>query len=115
MSHEIVDLELRGFRVRLSEAIKTLHELIERIKSPELAQNASDLRERVKEPFMFVIVGEVKSGKSSFINALLNTGTEVCKVAPDPCTDTIQQVLYGEENVLVVNDYLKKFFTLSTF
>jgi len=110
MSHEIVDATLRSFRIRLSEAIKTLHELIERINSPELAQNASDLRERVNEPFMFVVVGEVKSGKSSLINALLNTGTEICKVAPDPCTDTIQQVLYGEEQVLVVNEYLKKVF-----
>ena len=108
MSHEIVDTALRNFRVKLYEAIKALHELIERIHSPELAQNTSDLRERVKEPFMFVIVGEVKSGKSSFINALLNTGTEVCKVAPDPCTDTIQQVLFGEEQVVVVNEYLKK-------
>ena len=59
---------------------------------------------------MFVIVGEVKSGKSSFINALLNTGEGICKVAPDPCTDTIQQVLYGEEQVLVINEYLKKIF-----
>ena len=110
MSHDIVDATLRGFRAQLSEAIKSLHELIERIKSPDLAQNASDLRERVREPFMFVIVGEVKSGKSSFINALLNTGTEVCKVAPDPCTDTIQQVLFGEEQTVVVNEYLKKIF-----
>ncbi len=110
MSHDIVDATLRGFRAQLSEAIKSLHELIERIKSPDFAQNASDLRERVREPFMFVIVGEVKSGKSSFINALLNTGTEVCKVAPDPCTDTIQQVLFGEEQTVVVNEYLKKIF-----
>ena len=110
MTHEIVDTALRGFRVRLSESIKTLHELIERINSPEIAQNASDLRERVNEPFMFVIVGEVKSGKSSFINALLNTGAEICKVAPDPCTDTIQQVLFGEEQTVVVNEYLKKIY-----
>ncbi|TDI67039.1 MAG: GTP-binding protein [Bacteroidetes bacterium] len=108
MSHEIIDTALRSFRVRFSDALKTLHELTERINSPELAQNASDLRERVLEPFMFVIVGEVKSGKSSLINALLNTGTEICKVAPDPCTDTIQQVLFGEEQTVVVNEYLKK-------
>jgi GTP-binding protein EngB required for normal cell division len=110
MSHEIVDDAVRGFKARLSEAIKNLHELILLTNSPELAENTSDLRERIQEPFMFVIVGEVKSGKSSFINALLNTGEEICKVAPDPCTDTIQQVLYGEENVLVINDYLKKIY-----
>ena len=110
MSHEIVDEVVRNFKARLAEAIKNLHELIQRTNSPELAENASDLRERIQEPFMFVIVGEVKSGKSSFINALLNTGKEICKVAPDPCTDTIQQVLYGQENVLVINEYLKKIY-----
>ena len=44
---------------------------------------------------LFVIVGEVKSGKSSFINALL--GEDVCEVAPDPCTAGIQELVYGEE------------------
>ncbi|HOC38243.1 MAG TPA: dynamin family protein, partial [Thermodesulfobacteriota bacterium] len=36
----------------------------------------------------------VKSGKSSFVNALL--GEEVCEVAPDPCTAGIQELVYGE-------------------
>jgi predicted GTPase len=110
MKHQMIEASIRALRIKLSEGLKSLHELVERIKSPELAQHASDLRERVQEPFMFVIVGEVKSGKSSFINALLNTGTEVCKVAPDPCTDTIQQVLYGQEETIVVNEYLKKIY-----
>ena len=44
---------------------------------------------------LFVVVGEVKSGKSSFINALL--GEDVCEVAPDPCTAVIQELVYGEE------------------
>ncbi len=44
---------------------------------------------------LFVIVGEVNSGKSSFINALL--GEKVCEVAPDPCTAVIQEIVYGAE------------------
>ena len=44
---------------------------------------------------LLVIVGEVKSGKSSFVNALL--GEKVCEVAPDPCTTGIQELIYGEE------------------
>ena len=44
---------------------------------------------------LFVVVGEVNSGKSSFINALL--GESVCEVAPDPCTAGIQELVYGEE------------------
>jgi len=111
MSHAIIDPKVRSFRARLDESIKQLHELTTRIKSEQLAQTTSDLRERIREPFMFVIVGEVKAGKSSFINALLDAETEICKVAPDPCTDTIQQILYGaEEEVVVLNDYLKKIY-----
>ncbi len=111
MSHEIIDPKVRSFRARLDESIKQLHELTTRIKSEQLAQTASDLRERIREPFMFVIVGEVKAGKSSFINALLDTEKEICEVAPDPCTDTIQQILYGpEEQVVVLNEHLKKIF-----
>ena len=58
---------------------------------------------------MFVVVGEVKAGKSSFVNALLETDKDICKVAPDPCTDTVQQILYGEEEqIMVMNPHLKK-------
>ncbi len=96
-------------RLRIGEIIKDLHQMTIDIGNEELADTVSDLRNRIHEPFMFVIVGEVKAGKSSFINALLETDKEVCKVAPDPCTDTIQQILYGEkENTIVVNEHLKK-------
>lgn len=42
---------------------------------------------------LYVIVGEVKAGKSSFINALL--GEEICSVDAGPCTETIQEMIYG--------------------
>ncbi|HFA50641.1 MAG TPA: GTP-binding protein, partial [Bacteroidetes bacterium] len=84
-------------------------ELCIEIGHKELSQTVSDLRNRIDEPFMFVIVGEVKAGKSSFVNALLSTGKEICKVAPQPMTDTIQQVVWGErEEVITINPYLKK-------
>ena len=110
MSHDIIEQALRNLRHQLSETVKDLHDLVQKARSEELAHNLSELRERIQEPFMFVIVGEVKSGKSSFVNALLNTGVEVCKVAPDPCTDTIQQVLYGQEDTVVINEYLRKIY-----
>jgi ribosome biogenesis GTPase A len=44
---------------------------------------------------LLVIVGEVKAGKSSFINALLRE--DVCEVAPGPCTVRIQELVYGPE------------------
>ncbi|WP_205127208.1 dynamin family protein [Okeania hirsuta] len=78
-------------------------------RNEELSQTLSELRTSIGEPFLFVIVGEVKAGKSSFINALLNVGKEVVKVAPDPCTDTIQQLIYGEQaSEVEINPYLKK-------
>lgn len=48
---------------------------------------------------MLVIVGEVKAGKSSFLNALV--GEDVCRVAPEPCTVRIQELVYGPERGVV--------------
>ena len=44
---------------------------------------------------LIVIVGEVKAGKSSFINALIRE--DVCEVAPGPCTAGIRELVYGGE------------------
>jgi len=105
----ILNQKIIESRLHIGEIIKDLHQMTIDIGNDELADTVSDLRNRIHEPFMFVIVGEVKAGKSSFINALLETDKEVCKVAPDPCTDTIQQILYGEEeSTIVVNEHLKK-------
>ncbi len=106
---EFISEELRNLRVQMDEIIKDLHRMTVDIGNEPLADTVSDLRNRINEPFMFVVVGEVKAGKSSFVNALL--GKDVCKVAPDPCTDTIQQILYGDkQETLSVNEYLRKIF-----
>ena len=108
---QLFNQSLQIYRTRIDELVRQLHDLTVQIGHDELAQTVSDLRNRINEPFMFVIVGEVKAGKSSFVNALLSTGKEICKVAPQPMTDTIQQILYGEtEDVVVVNDFLKKIY-----
>lgn len=104
-----ISKNLQAYRARVDEIVKDLHELTIRTGNDELEQTVSDLRNRIHEPFMFVIVGEVKAGKSSFINALLATGKEVTKVAPQPMTDVILQILYGEtEEEIVINEYLHK-------
>ncbi|WP_338765457.1 dynamin family protein [Bernardetia sp. ABR2-2B] len=109
MKSRIIDKRLQKFRLRLDETIKNLHKLTQDIESKELSSTVSELRQRINEPYMFVVVGEVKAGKSSFVNALLETEKDICKVAPDPCTDTVQQILYGdEEQILVMNPHLKK-------
>ncbi len=107
--NHILDTDLQPIRLRLQEVVATLQEMAEASHDRDLAKIVSELRNTVNEPFLFVIVGEVKTGKSSFINALLASGREVVKVAPDPCTDTVQQVIYGEEaKEIEVNPYLKK-------
>lgn len=109
MDNTILDDKLQTYRFKINEIVKQLHLITIEIGNQELSSTVNDLRDRINDPFMFVICGEVKAGKSSFINALLNAGKEVCKVAPDPCTDSIQQIMFGtEENTVVINDYLKK-------
>ncbi|MCU0451501.1 MAG: dynamin family protein [Bernardetiaceae bacterium] len=105
----VLSQDLQQYRARIDEVVKDLHNLTAEIGHRELAQTLSELRNRIHEPFMFVIVGEVKAGKSSFINALLETDKEICKVSPAPMTDTIQQIVFGEkEEIIVVNPHLKK-------
>ena len=108
---KLFNQSLKTYRVKIDELVRQLHDLTVQIGHQELANTVSDLRNRINEPFMFVIVGEVKAGKSSFVNALLGTGKEICKVAPQPMTDTIQQILWGEkEEIISVNEYLKKIY-----
>ena len=109
MDANILNDKVLQYKGQVSDVIRLLHELTIKVGDEVLIQTVSEVRERLKEPFMFVIVGEVKTGKSSFINALLATGKEVCKVAPDPCTDIIQEVVYGESHhEAYVNEHLKK-------
>ncbi len=109
----ILNQRILGLRAQVEEIVKDLHSLSREIGHDDLTNTVGELRNRMTEPFMFVIVGEVKAGKSSFINALLDPehlfGRDICAVAPQPMTDTVQQILYGEhEEIIVVNPFLKK-------
>lgn len=105
----ILNQRTQALRAQVEDLVKDLQNLSQEIGHKDLAAAVGELRNRMTEPFMFVIVGEVKAGKSSFVNALLSADREICPVAPQPMTDTIQQILYGEkEEIIVVNPYLKK-------
>jgi GTPase SAR1 family protein len=87
-----------------------LQQCTHRISHTATGSIIADLRDRIDEPYMFVIVGEVKAGKSSFINALLNE-PDLCAVAPSPMTDTIQQIVYGEEKrIESISPHLRRVF-----
>ncbi|MCW5921031.1 MAG: dynamin family protein [Saprospiraceae bacterium] len=105
----ILNQRTQAIRAQVEDLVKDLQSLSAEIGHKDLAATVGELRNRMNDPFMFVIVGEVKAGKSSFVNALLDAGREICPVAPQPLTDTIQQILYAEkEETVVVNPYLKK-------
>ena len=107
----VLDQKINAYRGQLDEIVKELHEITGVIGHNDLEKTVGELRSRIKEPFMFVIVGEVKAGKSSFVNALLDPSKEICKVAPQPMTDTIQQIVYGEEEKIeIISPYLKRIF-----
>jgi ribosome biogenesis GTPase A len=86
----------------LKQQFDTLRNLLQR--SLWLAERCADieatqiLRARLtnlQAAALLVVVGEVKAGKSSFINALLRE--DVCEVAPGPCTAGIQELIYGPQ------------------
>lgn len=54
------------------------------------------LHRDITEPLLFVVVGEVKSGKSSLLNALF--GDEFAKVDVLPATDRVYIFRYGSED-----------------
>jgi GTPase SAR1 family protein len=95
------------FRSEVAALLEDLHRLITAINNPELEGVINDIRTHVTEPFLFVVVGEIKSGKSSFVNALLQA--DICRVDPAPCTDVIQQIVYAPEKTETeINPYLHR-------
>lgn len=55
--------------------------------------------DNINENFLFVIVGEVNAGKSSFVNALL--GSPICATSHEICTQDVQKIIYGDSETLI--------------
>src|SRR4030095_6916420 len=107
---KVIDQKLQEQKGELKHVLQRLRQFTSRISHSESGRILADLRDRIEEPFMFVIVGEVKAGKSSFINALLEE-PELCAVAPSPMTDSIQQILYGDTfKVEEISPFLKRIY-----
>lgn len=107
---KVIDQKLQEQKGELKHVLQRLQQFTHRISHKESSRILADLRDRIDEPYMFVIVGEVKAGKSSFINALLGD-PNLCAVAPSPMTDTIQQIMYGETSKTEeISPFLKRVF-----
>lgn len=61
----------------------------------DVTRTLNELGTSLREPFLFVVVGEVKAGKSSLLNALF--GREFCKVDVLPTTDKIYVFKHADE------------------
>ena len=95
MAASLLESRFLARRTELAGLLGQLVELVDRCGRADLADTARELAAHVTEPFLFVVVGEVKTGKSSLINALL--GATVTEVAPDPCTDRIRIITRGAQ------------------
>lgn len=68
----------------------------------KLVRNLVELGKRYADQKLTVcIVGEVKAGKSSFINSLL--GIDILAVAPEVCTNVPAKIMYGKEERILVH------------
>ncbi|MFZ7124841.1 MAG: dynamin family protein [Desulfobacterales bacterium] len=94
MEHSILSDSFSRLQIHLDRYLANLQTFLESLAAERQLQVVVQLRGNLWSPFLFVVVGEVKSGKSSFINALLEE--DVCQVDAAPCTDIIQQIQFSE-------------------
>lgn len=103
----LIDPAIQSVRNALAGTLCDLQTLAEECGDAEDQRLARETLSAVNGPYRFVILGEVKSGKSSFVNALLCE--PICKVAPEPCTDSIQEIVYSaEEGVDIIGPSRKR-------
>ena len=91
---------------KLDEILKNLVQFSFDVNDKDLHQGLNNLRTSLNEPFQFMVIGEIKAGKSSFINALLKDHS-ICDVGAAPVTDRIVQIVHSG---IKYEDNVNKFF-----
>ena len=87
-------------RTELETALSALLKLSSEMRrDPASLDTLQGLLTDIREPLLFVVVGEVKAGKSSLLNALF--GQEFAKVDVLPATDKVYIFRYGEKESFV--------------
>lgn len=83
-------------RAELGTALFALTALAAESKAPpDDLHTLQGLSSGLRDPFLVVVVGEVKAGKSSLLNALF--GRDFCRVDVLPATDRIHIFRYGNQ------------------
>src|SRR5437667_12234719 len=102
-------------RADLGTALLALSTLAHDLHAPqETIRTLNELGTSLREPFLFVVVGEVKAGKSSLLNALF--GRELCRVDVLPATDRIHVFKHdAREYDVNVNDHVVERFRTTPF
>lgn len=93
-------------RTELETALGDLLKLSSEMRrDPASVDTLQGLLTDIREPLLFVVVGEVKAGKSSLLNAIF--GQEFAKVDVLPATDKVYIFRYGEtESSIEVSPHL---------
>ena len=87
-------------RTELETALAALLKLgSEMRRDPATLDTLQGLLGDIRDPILFVVVGEVKAGKSSLLNALF--GQEFAKVDVLPATDKVYIFRYGEREATI--------------
>ncbi|MHB8091931.1 MAG: dynamin family protein [Syntrophales bacterium] len=107
MAPRVLSLKQNKQFASIRDLLQRCLALTEKCSDAESSQFLFEQISHLQSAALFVIVGEVKAGKSSFVNALL--GEEICEVAPEPCTAGIQELVYGEErSTTILGDHWEK-------
>jgi len=107
MKAELINKKYIKYKNEIKSILNDLIPLTENLEMTDFNNELKDLYKSMESPFMFVVIGEVKSGKSSFINSL--TGEDICAVDADICTDKVQQIVYSKEPYI---KHMEKFFDI---
>ncbi|TLD68221.1 hypothetical protein FEM03_23730 [Phragmitibacter flavus] len=111
-------------RSRLMAVLEDLGSLAKEVGAETRQMSVMDnLSHSLRDPFVFVVTGEVNVGKSTFLNALF--GEEFCRTGVMPTTDKIHFFKHGTklkrvpisdtlEEVHVPADFLKDFHVVDT-
>jgi len=86
-------------KVARQEDVRKLQELVDNFKR----KTADFYRENRK--LNIGVVGQVKAGKSSFLNTLLFQGQEILPKASTPKTATLTKMEYSEKNIIHIEYY----------
>ena len=84
-------------RKRLTDVVVRVLALADKTGAEKKPLEENDITKGLKNPFLFVVCGEVNAGKSSLLNGLF--GENICKTNVLPETDRVQWYRYAEQGV----------------